>query len=319
MNTKKQAQSGSGIVLLACLLLLLAGCDSPPRVPEEEILPPTVEPPFLDKIPTLMGRMERASNDFEKTILVREFVASHVDFGGDSILTSELDANWWRNNSVTTYEKYTTRQATGNAITTATFLRRLLFDMEYISFDLDIGVDGQIRHCLNLVEIVHNDEPKLIIQDATFNHTYTDTLGNPWDFFDLLEELKKEEFSNIVRRYADFNPVPGVLQKTTVIEPGSFTQTEGWTMEHSGNERYPYRVVSPRKWERYLEAEKPNWGPLLEANGYPQDPIYLLFFPINLYGDFRTEMVKDRIWIALGKKQQEVELPKLPELPSGEE
>lgn len=275
------------------------GCSSETSVPASKIGPPPVQKLWLDEFPGLLGHVQSSKSEFEETVRMREFVASRINYGADSIRIDAQNPNWYRNSCATMYVEYENHRSTGNMLTAATMLRRLYTDFGYEAYDYDMGVVGQERHAVCLVKIQHYGKQRLIIQDPTFNQTYTDSLGHPYDFFDLIEVLKKREFSNLERRFSTFNPVPGTLQKDNVVRPGPWNSPDNWKLEESHNSTYPFRLVAPRDWEHYTTFRKEAFGPLLVANGYPEDYIYLLFFPINVYGDLPTTELMGQIQVAV--------------------
>lgn len=144
---------------------------------------------------------EENENEFEKLNLVREYTYKNSVFanGSDLVLgvhSKEVASHFDKTRLIKMFELSDNRKGgfycDGFSAMLATFYRT----MGYQSVALALVIDEVNSHVVTLVKY----QDKWIVEDATFNHTYTDKTGTPLDIREIIRLLKERRGDEIVTK-----------------------------------------------------------------------------------------------------------------------
>ena len=152
--------------------------------------------------------------DFEKVNILRSWAYEHTDLGGKIHLDSE--PGFYQKKAPELY--YYSLTDTGGVTAcsgVAVALNQLYVMYGYNSSYMAIG-DPTASHALNLVQINQSGKIVYTVQDAYFDYTFVDKKNNPIDYFDMLNLLRVDQYSDIVIKYGTKKPSDLIFNKSLV-------------------------------------------------------------------------------------------------------
>ena len=222
-------------------------------------------------------------SDWDKVRELREWTHSNADMGTACIHES-MPPNWyndvfWAANATTMFEMFDNDEAVVMCQGMAFALSELYRDNGYEAYILGIGIPNAATHSITLVEIEHNGQPILVIQDPMFDLTYTYPNGEPYDYLELLRVLKEHRHDEVVVEEGSLS-----LQDYIACASNNITGLElkfGTVPEQLPDGRWKFRITRPD--DAWIEIAVR--GSLL-ADGYPSDPIYLFLYLLYILDDY---------------------------------
>lgn len=134
------------------------------------------------------------TDEWERVNMLREWVAKNMPWGYRStIITDTL----WDKKIPEIFLILAENNGGINDGGIANALMKLYGLYGYESFIYDSG-DNKWSRALTIVKIEHNNRSFFVVQDSTFNLTYTHKNGEPYDLLDLLSLVKKGEIGDII-------------------------------------------------------------------------------------------------------------------------
>jgi hypothetical protein len=137
-------------------------------------------------------------------------------------------------------------------------------------------------HVVTIVDIGDGNEDKWIVQDATFNITYTDEYGAPLSYFDIVYLLETRRHDEIVtqRGPSEWRPI--------LFSPGADYNPFGYPLKetpaaHITPNGVVYKALLNMAPEFYLEAAFIDLETAFIRDGYPVDLNYLFLYPFDIY------------------------------------
>lgn len=141
---------------------------------------------------------------------------------------------------------------------------------------LQYGRSDVMDHVVTLVRITYRGRQKTVIQDPTFNLTYTTASGVPYDYFDLLSALNRGDHAGVIifagndrTRKLLVHPREGRVPVSDVLGPAQVLK--------GGKKKYKFLPS--------LETFERQYGPAIYAflrnEGRPADIRYLLLYPMG--------------------------------------
>ncbi len=125
-------------------------------------------------------------------------------------------------------------------------------------------------HAITLVKIKDKDKNILSIQDAYFNQIYVDRLGNPLDYFEMLELLKHQKADQIIVMPGQNQLKPRLIAKDVKID------STPEKIYPNGNKLIRQEFTLP---DFEIAAKD-----FLVKQKFPANILYLNSFPYNTYG-----------------------------------
>ena len=210
---------------------------------------------------------------FEETTPVRDATGREVDWGSrgaqlnERVFTNDIDA---------LAEMFRKDEGAVLCQGAAYYLHLKYLKAGYRSYLIGFQSDYD-SHAVALVEVRRTDGSKaLIVQDPTFNLTYVDSAGQPLSIFELLTALAQRHPETIVVQeglpaeveylWADGDPAP-------IAGEAYITSSVGGPSDNPLFESYP-STVTVAEYNRTLENQIRAYT---EANGLPNNPLYLMF------------------------------------------
>ncbi|HEY4712608.1 MAG TPA: bZIP transcription factor [Dehalococcoidia bacterium] len=159
-------------------------------------------------------------DDWEKVKLLRQWAHEHVDWGSECTLMSQEQYRKFSDaDAPTEFAMFLKDECAVWCLGTAWALMRLYEAYGYEAYCLGVGIPGGMTHAMTLVRISHNGSGILTVQDATFDISYVNSNGEPYDYFDLLTVVKNRRHDLVEIEHGPCKP--GDFLLCTDEEPGS--------------------------------------------------------------------------------------------------
>jgi hypothetical protein len=130
-------------------------------------------------------------DDWEKVKLLRQWTHEHVDWGSQCAqMNQEQYRKFFDADAPTEFAMFLKDEGAVMCQGTAWALMRLYEAYGYEAYCLGVDIPGVMSHVMTLVRISHDGSSILTVQDATFDISYVDSDGEPYDYFDLLAVVK---------------------------------------------------------------------------------------------------------------------------------
>jgi hypothetical protein len=130
-------------------------------------------------------------DDWEKVKLLRQWTHEHVDWGSQCTqMNQEQYQRFFDANAATEFAMFLKDEGAVMCQGVAWALMRLYEAYGYEAYCLGVDIPKVMGHDMTLVRISYNGRSILTIQDATFDISYIDPDGEPYDYFDLLAVIK---------------------------------------------------------------------------------------------------------------------------------
>ena len=224
---------------------------------------------------------------FAETSQLRDQIGRQVDWGsaeaqlGDRIFTNDPEA------IAAMFREDAGAVMCGGA---AYFLHLRYLEAGYRSFIIGFETEGVDGHTVALVEIQREDGTKaLIVQDPSFNLSYTDASGKPLSIFEMLTALAELRHQEIVVQHGEAAEVEFLMPKgrpTPKLGGGSYiTSAVPLPSDNPLFDVYPATVNIAE----YNATLAPKIAAYTAANGLPNDPLYTMFNRLS-YVDKRFPM-----------------------------
>jgi len=140
----------------------------------------------------------------------------------------------------------------------------------YETYEIDYGEVPASTHAIVLVVINYNGKKILSVQGGYLNFTLVDSLGNPLDYFEILQRLLKKEADSIYISNGKQELKP-ILYNPSDIKVGEKINR----ITSSGN-----MIVL----EKFIPTDFEKAGKIfLAKTGYPENLLYLQLFPFNAW------------------------------------
>lgn len=134
-------------------------------------------------------------SDFERVNMLRQWVATYVDWGSES---TRIDHHTLDKKSLKeVYEYFQNDLGTVECGGATQILMRIYNLYGYHAYRYDSGTPTSFNHIINIVRINHKEKEILSIQDPSYDVTYLTKNGEPFDFYQFLIDLKSKNIENI--------------------------------------------------------------------------------------------------------------------------
>lgn len=236
--------------------------------------------------------LRQCHTDFQKTTILREFVAKHADLGFKTTDVEQLDTNWYNQDIAYFYTVFEQDRASAKCGVVSRMLQLLydLYGFESVRYDMG-KLNSSLTHVTTLVNIVQEGKKQLIVQDAMFNYTLTDTKGQAKDFYTLLGELKQNKTDDVQRLYSS-KPVYTESLLNYAENPDQFLAKNNACPDRireviaAADSTQKHKIVFKRDLEMIFDCDTQGqqYLTMLEEEGFPNDFHYLYLMPINIIG-----------------------------------
>lgn len=285
-----------GVVLMVCLGGCF-GCGTTGQDLAAEKQVVAIKEQIIQECP---GFLDEATNDFEKTNLLRNWVYTNTIFGEDNFSDYYAFANGVSPNFAALTEGFRNYEVSVYCGGVSTYLALVynVFGYEAVTLDSALfDTDGNVlcSHVVTLCKISdESGNENWIVQDATFNRAYIDQYGDPLDIYELMSLLKEKRdedihyaFGSTQARRVMFSTAPSVptVEEPLTIAPNTFS---------SGV--YPYFPDEPEiingRYYVWCDMRQPCvyqaqvqsiLNDALVEKGYPPKADYLYLFPVACY------------------------------------
>ena len=228
------------------------------------------------EVPALNGRI----GDFEKVNLLREWAYTNIDFSSKKALIEQDEGSqFFKQNIYLLFSAFSEDRGGVWCHGAAHVLMKLYFAYGFKASTLDSGKPGVMTHVVTLVQINHDGRQRTVIQDPTFNLTYVDSDGAPYDYNEFLGVLMKRRHTKIKvlqghSQSHDFLLHPDDLKR----EYSQFISKDSKPslIMENGIQKYKSELTLLR----FKQTLGSRINTFLVKMGYPSDPIYLFLFPV---------------------------------------
>lgn len=121
-------------------------------------------------------------SDFEKVNYIRQWAFQNILWHVIPSLDNKKEFKFYSKNAAQIFSAYYRKEGEVLCGGSAQSLMKLYEDFGYQAYTMDMGIPGTtVTHVVVLVSIEANAKKVLSIQDPTFNLTYVNNYGNPFD------------------------------------------------------------------------------------------------------------------------------------------
>ena len=262
----------SGLILVLVMLLQPKN-----KAPEWQVSTEKLKERIDKDLPALNEHI----SDFEKVNLLREWAYANIDISSTKALLAQ-DNNYLfnSNNGYLLFSAFSEDRGGVWCYGAAIALMRLYIAYGFNASILDYGKLGVMTHVVTLVKINHDRRQRMVIQDATFNLTYVDPDGVPYDYHEFVKVLKKRQRDKI--RVLQSHSKSGDF----LLHPGDVIRDYNHIIAEDAK---PILVmdngIQKYRSELSLQSFNNKFGPrinkFLIKKGYSGDPIYLFLFSVK--------------------------------------
>lgn len=154
---------------------------------------------ILQKIGTIEGFIKNR-NYLDISISLREYVYNNIIWGNDGLNLSNYD--YYNMNANEIFDLIQKGEISFLCGGTSIYLNKI-YEMFGLKSEIyNFGINGVTTHVVTLVDI---NNIGIIIQDASFNFTYTDKEGNILVFNELMKKIKDKKFDDIRIKKGNIN------------------------------------------------------------------------------------------------------------------
>lgn len=139
---------------------------------------------------------KKTTTDISQVNMIRDWVNENSIWGGK---TSKINVHDLMGNK-TALQMWHFINATSSELDCgiySVFLSKIYQLFGYESYVYDIGLESEGGHSVVLVYINDNNKRKLIVEDPTYNSSFTNLKGEPIDFFIFINKIKEKKESEI--------------------------------------------------------------------------------------------------------------------------
>lgn len=240
--------------------------------------------------------LKQCTNDWQKTTILREFVAHHADSGAGTPDVDELYAEWYNFSVPTFFTLFDQDKASAKCGVTSHVLQKLyeMYDYKAVSYDMG-KPNSELSHVTTLVEITHKGKKQFIVQDAMFNYAMTDTSGKPKDFYTLLEELQYRNTTNIQITHSEKPIYKESLLNYNIDLPAFLEQKKACKnriakITTATDSTQAHKILFKLDLDVMFDCNTNGAAFLnmLKENGFEKDFSYIHLLPIQVNGDSST-------------------------------
>jgi len=190
MTAELRKRTAAFIVIVAILFAALVG-----TVLRDDVVAETHRLALLKELVHLQypAIQDPHLSDWERITLLRQWATEHIDWGSPSLCTQMTQAQYRRffpADAPTIFAMFLGDEGAVMCQGASFALMRLYEAYGYESYYFGIALPGVMSHAMTLVRINHNGRSVLTVQDATFDITYVDLDGEPYDYLDMLAVVK---------------------------------------------------------------------------------------------------------------------------------
>lgn len=220
--------------------------------------------PFASQVVAQCPKLLTATTDWERTTLLREWAWSHIDYAPSNEANTEfIEAipNWRTLPADQLFDTFQHKRGGVICAGAAIALRALYEYFGYQAWQICNRSNGNPRHSVTVVAIVHNGSGILAIQDPSFNCRYVKASNSqPLHYYEFLTLLKSNHPELIHVDESDWTQLPApctivpvkyIVQnakKTMQIQKHVYQPTATYTTYPDGT----VVIVSPRIWRDWL-------------------------------------------------------------------
>ena len=219
-------------------------------------------------------------NDWGKIKLLRQWTHEHVWLGTESTQLG-LGSSWrefYSKDAPALFSMFFQYRGATMCKGYAYALMKLYQMYGFESYIFGFGNRQVMTHAVTLVRIKHKERIILAIQDATFDITYIDSNGIPFDFFDLLKTLKSHNHHMVMIEHGNAGAPYFIFDLKDKIEEfyGLVIKPDDKPISELPNGRLIYK--SKETIDTFNDRYGPSVGEMLEKEGHPSDMIYLFLY-----------------------------------------
>jgi hypothetical protein len=225
------------------------------------------------------------TNDEKRVIILRQWAYEHIDWSSRSDLIDQNKSFGFYSKKIQDIYKAYSNDKGGVWCGGAAYSLMQLYKLYgYKSYTVDIGKVDVMTHVINLVEVKLNGKEVYMIQDPTFNVTYTDLNDTPIDYFDFLRLLKENKDDKIkiesgTSNFPDFifNP------KDNIKDYSQFIMENDKPIKNIDSERIKYK--SKLTLDSFTKKFGDSIFKYLKQEDHPEKIIYLYLYPLSITGE----------------------------------
>lgn len=246
------------------------------------------------------------TSDLQRVTILRQWAWSHIDYApsAEAAKLFQADAAWIASDAPEYFARF--EKLEGGVICggAARGLWKLYKYFGYRAWAYGCECEpGGPSHAVALVDVEIGGEPRIIVQDASYNATLCDAeTGEPLSVFEVLERLRDRRHESIRVDESDYHSIsrwPRYViapQFTAIHTPEHCLKRDGYiidgvaTYETKADGTIVFR--SPRSWHYFAKKKcyEPEGGrpavilPEIIARGYPPSLVYMYVKPQSLNG-----------------------------------
>jgi hypothetical protein len=223
-----------------------------------------------------------AADDWTRVNVLRAWASRNIDWCSTSLLLDhDLEFQLYTRSAPELFTAFFEDRGGVWCGGTAYALMRLYQSFGYEAWTLDVGSPDVMTHVVTLVTIMHEGAPKRVVQDATFNISYSNDHGDPLDYLEIVALLNRGEDALVHPRGG------GGAQRDFLLDPHDLATLS--TLSHLvDTERAPElsrgeisKYMADTRWAVFERKYASQLQTLLAPDARPARMVYLLLYPLS--------------------------------------
>ena len=224
----------------------------------------------------MLESLKKCKSEFEEVCLIRQFAYSHIDW------SSESNLRVGDSSVQEIYEYYENDLGGGYCGLAARYLVKLYDHYGFKSCTYDMGEpENKATHVTVIVQIEHEDRVINSIQDPTFNFTIVDSISQPIDLSNLMNQVSLGEnkynlLESNTKEYTEY------LTNYRFVPVQCYNYIPNFTkISNSNGQKFKYSLKTKRTLERYTQQFGERYIEAFNNYNLPNQMTSLFVLPIN--------------------------------------
>lgn len=232
-------------------------------------------------------------DDWTKVSVLRDWAYETIDWGsGATLINGQVASEFFQRSAPAAFAVFLQDRAGTFCGGAAYALKELYRLYGFDAYMVDIGNPQVMTHTVTLVRLQHGGREIVSVQDPTFNLTYLDSDGLPYDYFQLLADLRHHRHEDVLLEEG-----PAKVRELIVEKIPDFAGYLHMLVEDlDAIPRLPdgrYKAGLRLTLSGFDAVFSERIGAYLASRGRPPQTIYLYLDLLGIHGgDLRTDLLR---------------------------
>lgn len=226
-------------------------------------------------------------DDWGKVKLLRQWTHEYADWGTEHAqFNQEQYAVFFNSDAPEIFSMFIQDEGAVMCQGTAYALTKLYSAYGFETYILGVGIPDIMTHAVTLVRINYDGQSIFAIQDPTFDISYVDSNGTPYDYFDMLGVLKSHYHHLIEVEYGVGRPSDFLLHPMDEPYYGICIEPDDEPIAELPDGRLKYK--NKETLAEFNDIYGDSISAALKQDGHPPDTIYLFLYLLYIQDEHLT-------------------------------